>query len=114
MDVLSNYKVRFFLNGEDKMIKCIEHSISGFIYSGCSRVSEANQVLNGINAVMNGSSPFFSTTTQGLVMIVVTESLTKFYIEYEYDEDPNMEAIYQLPTAHFKVILEAWRNYLQS
>jgi len=118
MNILSIYKVRFYkkvISGREyKWIDCVDESIMSFLIHSCKRVYSVDQVLDGINAVINGTHPLFSTTTEALEIVVITQSLTKFYEELDYYDNPNNEPNFQLPTAHFKVILEAWRNYLQS
>jgi hypothetical protein len=74
----------------------------------------ANKLLNSINKVLSGEIPIAGGQTQSLYLVEIKISDTKIYRDMEaWEEDNNITPDFILPTAHFKVIVEAWRDYLQ-
>lgn len=51
--------------------------------------------------------------TQSLQIIKISYTTTKIYHDSSaYDSNPNITANYTLPTADFKEIIKAWRNFV--
>ncbi|HEY6141873.1 MAG TPA: hypothetical protein VIV55_00410 [Flavobacterium sp.] len=74
----------------------------------------ANELLNDINEVLTGEILRAGGQTQSLYLGEIKISETKIYRDMEaWEEDNTITPDFTLPTADFKVIVEAWRDYLQ-
>jgi hypothetical protein len=113
MSVLSDYNVKLYNNTQfEKQIFSINTWLSAYIYSH-STLNKANQLLNLINDTLIAPPNSVSEMpTQGMYIAIISPTETKIYHDIDNWMD-NLTADFTLPTAHFKVIVEAWRNYLQ-
>ncbi|ALR30010.1 hypothetical protein ATE47_05500 [Chryseobacterium sp. IHB B 17019] len=119
MSVLSNYKVKFgvkiFFNTEFEFISSINESLSAFI--GTFRDSNSvNQLFDSADKALSYPDLNSNTTypAQSMMLAVIKKSTTTIYDEVDKYENPNYTADFELPTSDFKVIVEAWRDYLKS
>ncbi len=119
MNTLSKYKIQFgikiFLNTEFEFISSSNDSLSSFIGTFYS-VSSSNQLLNATNDVIHkplDGDMFFPS--QALQLAIIDSQTTRIYEEQDkFYENENSLPDFQLPTSDFKVIVEAWRDYLVS
>ena len=72
--------------------------------------------MNSTNAALSNQNPNSTTTypAQSMMLAVIKKTTTKIYDEMDNYENPNYMADFELPTSDFKVILEAWRDFLIS
>lgn len=116
MSVLSDYKVRFFVSGAYGSSKAISTSndvLSSYIVNHYT-IEDANRLLGGIIKVLNNQIPLAGDTSRGMVEGVIDSSWTKLYHDaHEFWDDQSITPDFQLPTLHFKAIVEAWINYLE-
>lgn len=114
-EILNQYKVKFSkpANFFTKDISTIDETMSAFIWDHYT-LSDANNLLNFVNEIISSnSSVFVDTYTQGEALALINNTVTKIYIDMDaYLDDNNITPDFTLPTAHFKVIVEAWRDYL--
>lgn len=114
MSILNDYKVQLLNRpGSGKKISTINTWLSAYL-DDYYYYDAANKLLNGINRVLSGEIPKAGGQTQSLYLAEIKYSETKIYRDMEaWEEDNNITPDFVLPTAHFKVIVEAWKNYLQ-
>ncbi|PPZ90483.1 hypothetical protein C3729_13040 [Cloacibacterium normanense] len=119
MNILNNYKVQFgikkFFNDDFEFISTVNDSLSAFIW-GADSVSRANQLLDSANRALSNPNPNSTTTypAQSMMLVVIKKTTTRIYDEMDNYENPNHTPDFELPTSDFKVIVEAWRDYLVS
>ena len=115
-EILNQYKVKFSkpANFFTKDISTIDETMSAFIWDHYT-LSDANNLLNFVNEIISSnSSVFVDTYTQGEALALINNTVTKIYIDMDaYLDDNNITPDFTLPTAHFKIIVQAWRDYLQ-
>lgn len=114
MSILSDYKVQLvnrtnfgkqIFTVNDYLTACL----NDFYY-----LEKVNDLLNNTNEVINTNGLEIEFPTQSLYLIIITNSNVNIYQDMEaWDESNNITPDFVLPTAHFKVIVEAWRNYLK-
>lgn len=118
MNVLSNYGIKMnikTIHGRKwKGMSSSNYPLTNFLLNFDSREG-AEELLNRINKVLDGTYSWNDERTQGMNLGVVTPTTTKIYD----DEDvfyANADATpdFELPTSDLKVIVEAWKNYLSS
>ena len=115
-EILKQYKVKFS-NPKDSFMKdisTINETMSAFIWDHYTH-STVNSLLSFINDKINSNSSVFEEVyTQGEALALINKTTTKIYIDMNaYGQSNNITPDYTLPTADFKVIVEAWRDYLQ-
>ncbi len=115
-EILNQYKVKFskpshFLT---KHISTIDETMSAFIWCHYT-LNNANNLLNFVNEIISSNSSVFEDYyTQSEQIALINSTVTKFYFDMDaYLDNNNIAPDFTLPTAHFKVIVEAWRDYLQ-
>lgn len=115
MSILNDYKVQFFNRPSyGKQISTINTWLSAYI-SDYYYIDAINRLLDkNISRVLSGEIINGGGQTQSSYLANITISETKIYKDMEaWEEDNNIAPDFVLPTLHFKVILEAWRDYLQ-
>jgi len=113
--VLHNYEVNFSTSKDFPLlnrITSVNDLLSQFI-GDHYKVSEANRLLTGVKMVLNNELTNYESYTQSMQITVVNNSLAKIYGDRDaYEDNNNLAADFSLPASDFKVILEAWRDYL--
>ncbi|MBP9689979.1 MAG: hypothetical protein KBE91_10240 [Bacteroidia bacterium] len=96
-----------------KNISTIDETMSAFIWDHYT-LNSANSLLNLIDGIISSNIlEFDEVYTQGEALALINNTVTKIYIDMDaYLDDNNIPPDFTLPTAHFKVIVEAWRDYL--
>jgi hypothetical protein len=115
MSILHDYNVNFFLpvNYGRKCISSTNDSMSQFI-GDHNKVVTINLLINNVNQVINGSVNHWVGENLGMQIAYVGQSDTKIYKDaQDWHTNNNIAPDFVLPTAHFKIIIEAWRDYLQ-
>ncbi|OCX52110.1 hypothetical protein BEL04_11480 [Mucilaginibacter sp. PPCGB 2223] len=116
-EILDLYKVNFSSSVDFpklNRISSINTTMSQLI-GDHYRLSEVNRLLFGINAVLNNDIPIYDTYTQSLQILITDVSTTRIYIDLDdYEADNSIPPDFTLPTKDFKVIVEAWRDYLKN
>lgn len=114
---LEKYQLKFrtneIFNKKFKSISTINDMLTCSI-TDHNALDRANQLLTDINNVLNGDYSLGGGETQSLYYATITISETKIYSDLELWEDNNISPDYILRTPDFKVIVEAWRDYLMS
>ena len=117
MSVLSNYKVKFgvkkFFDTEYEFIETISESLNSFIWEANS-ASRANQLLDAISYALENSDSNITYPAQSMMLAIIKKLTTTIYNEMDNYESPNYPPDFELPTSDFKIILEAWRDFLVS
>lgn len=118
MSILTDYKISFGVkkihNTDFKFLNSISPSLNAILFE-FGNVIDCDALLEVI--YLRVSNPIQSEdilyTTQGLQMIRIGFSLTRLYHDAEaYDTNPNTTPAYNLPTADFKEIVKAWKNFI--
>lgn len=114
MSILNDYKVQLLNRAPfGKQIFTVNIWLSAYLYD-YYYYEAANELLNGINEVLNEDIPRAGGQSRSLYLADININETKIYKDMEvWEEDNNITPDFILPTAHFKVIVEAWRDYLQ-
>lgn len=115
MSVLDDYKVRFGVQdafGEQiKMIYTNNGLISSFLYE--HHLIKVNELVDIFTKLLTGEVTFLESPTQSLLLCIANPIETKFYDDGDvWYNNPNATPDFVMPTSDFKVILEAWRDYL--
>lgn len=114
-EILNQYKVSFSnpADFEMKLINSVNVVMNQFIGDHYT-LNSANSLLNVIdNTISSNSSVFDEVYTQSEQIALINSTVTKIYADMDaYLDDNNITPDFTLPTAHFKVIVEAWRDYL--
>ena len=117
MSVLSIYQVEFFvknLYGKMKSVKTINPCLSGYIITYRS-LDRLNSLILKLEKILNGEQPSVSGFTESNYYISTTQSEVKIYTDGDaWLDNPSIQPDFKLPTSDFKVIMEAWRDYLVS
>lgn len=117
MDALSYYHIVFCLkkinNSHIKFMSSSSYSLESIIANFVS-ITSCDNLLEAINRrsniTQNGDLIY---PTQSLQIIKISDDNTKIYHDSEaFYDDPNIAADYILPTADFKEIIIAWRNFV--
>lgn len=113
MNILTDYKIQFFnRQGFGKNLLTINGMLTGYL-SDHYYLSLANLLLTEIDSVLNGEKTIGGWDTQSMYLAKISVSETKIYQDMEaWEENNNISPDCVLPTAHFKVIVQAWRDYL--
>lgn len=118
MSILSDYKISFRVqkihNTNFKFIDSVSPSLDAILFE-FGNVIHCDALLEVINLRISNApqSEDVLYTTQGLQMIKIGYSVTRLYHDVEvYDANPNTTSAYSLPTADFKEIVKAWRNFI--
>ncbi len=115
-EILKQYKVSFSnpADFEMKLIDSVNVVMNQFIGDHYT-LNSANSLLNVIdNTISSNSSVFDEVYTQSEQIALINSTVTKIYADMDaYLDDNSITPNFTLPTAHFKVIVEAWRDYLQ-
>lgn len=78
------------------------------------RVDTINSVISNVNNVLNGNVDNWIGENLGMQIAYVELNETKIFKDAdEWFDDQTITPDFVLPTLHFKVILEAWSDYLQ-
>jgi len=117
-NILNKYSVKFSTSKDfalSNRVETINPWLTQFIGDHYTLI-EANRLLTGVRKILiSNDSGNYCFDTQSLQVASVTKSLTKIYEDVDkYEENPNMIADFSLPTQDFKVIVEAWKNYLET
>ncbi|MCD1115261.1 hypothetical protein [Chryseobacterium turcicum] len=117
MNTLTDYKVTFGIKKihgfNIKFMHSISYSLDSIIATfrsiiGCDHLLEVINLSSNVS--QQGETVY---TTQSLQIITISYTLTKIYHDMEaYDLNPNITPDYSLPTADFKEIVKAWRNFV--
>ena len=76
-------------------------------------ISDANRLVNDVNGVLNGDYALGGGATQSLQYARITQTETKIFKDIdEFMDDESIPPDFELPTDHFKVLVEAWRDFL--
>lgn len=112
MHVLNRYEVKF-INTFEKQIHSINTWLSAYINDHYT-IEETERLLNkNINKVLNGEIKKGGGQTQSLYFADITILETKIYQDMEaWEFDNSITPDFILPTSDFKIIVEAWRDYL--
>jgi hypothetical protein len=114
MNILTNYKVQFTNKpGFGNQIFTINTWLSAYI-NDHYYIEEAERLLNGnINRVISREIIKGGGQTQSLYFAEIGISETKIYQDLEaWELNNNITPDFVLPTIDFKIIVEAWRDYL--
>jgi len=114
-EILNQYKVSFSnpAGFGKKLIDSVNVVMNQFIGDHYT-FSDANDLLNIIDGIISSnSSEFDEVYTQSEQIALINSTVTKIYADMDaYLDDNNIAPDFTLPTAHFKIIVEAWRDYL--
>ncbi|MCD1115266.1 hypothetical protein [Chryseobacterium turcicum] len=118
MSIITDYKISFGVrkihNTNFKFISSTRPSLNAILFEFRS-ITSCDDLLSAIDLRLDNSpqSEDFFIPTQGLQMIRIGYSETKLYHdENKYDANPNIAPGDILPTAEFKEIVKAWRNFV--
>lgn len=115
-EILNQYKVSFSkpVGIGKNLINSVNPVMNQFI-GDHYRLSEANNLLNFVNGIISSNSSLFvDSYTQSEQIALINSTVTKIYADMDaYGENNNLTPDFTLPTPDFKVIVEAWRDYLQ-
>ena len=114
MSILTDYKIQFFnRQGFGKKISTINGMLTGYL-SDHYYLIIANLLLTETDSVLNGEKTIGGWDTQSMYLAKISASETKIYKDMEaWEENNNISPDFVLPTTHFKIIVQAWRDYLQ-
>lgn len=115
MSIFNDYNVNFFipLNYKGKCLSTINDWMSQFI-GDHNKIETINSVLGNVNQVLNGNVNHWIGENLGMQIAYVDVNETKIYKDAnDWYVNNNITPDFVLPTTHFKVIVEAWRDYLQ-
>lgn len=115
MSILNDYNVNFFipLNYGERCISSVNDWMSQFI-GDHYRVDTINSVISNVNNVLNGNVDNWIGENLGMQIAYVELNETKIFKDAEeWYNNQSITPDFFLPTLHFKIILEAWRDYLQ-
>ncbi|MCD9575452.1 hypothetical protein [Flavobacterium soyae] len=115
MSALKPYKVQLTNRpGFGKQIFTINTWLSAYI-NDHYYVEEAERLLIGnINKVLSGEAYKGGGQTQSLYFAEIYRNETKIYQDLEaWEQNNNITPDFVLPTTDFKVIVEAWRDFLK-
>ncbi|WP_338840975.1 hypothetical protein [Flavobacterium ginsenosidimutans] len=116
MSILNNYKVQLTNRpGFNKQIFTINTWLSAYI-NDHYYLEEAERLLNGnINKVLSDKIVKGGGQTQSLYFAEIYKNETKIYKDLEaWELNNNIQPDFVLPTADFKIIVEAWRDFLKN
>lgn len=113
--ILEQYNVSFYKHSDGiESLKTINSDLTGII-SVHYTIDDANLLLDEINDVINGVNPEGGGSPQNRMFFIITPLETKIYgSDEEYSNNQSITPDFTLPTADFRVIAEAWRDYLNS
>lgn len=114
--ILNQYQVKFLVRDSFttsvKSLSTINTWLSAYL-SDYYTIGLSDQLLSDVNAVLNGDYPLGGEATQSMYYADIRQSETKIYKDVDaWGENPNITPDCVLPTSDFKVIAEAWRDYL--
>jgi hypothetical protein len=112
MSILNDYKVQLLNRAPfGKQIFTVNTWLSAYLHD---YYDSANELLNDIDEVLHGEIPRAGGQSRSLYLADININETKIYKDMEaWEENNNIIPDFVLPTADFKVIVEAWRDYLQ-
>lgn len=113
MSVLTKYNI-YFHQTEDgsKDVSSINDWLSCCLYDHHEEI-RAKQLFDLVNEVLSGMSIEIELPTQSLYLIIIQPTQTFIYKDIdEWEGNPSIEADFTLPTVDFKIIVEAWRDYV--
>lgn len=110
--ILEQYEVHFYYDA-GKTLSTINTWLTCYI-SDHYHLREANRLLSGINSIISSNDTIGGGfPTQSLLVAVINSNTTKIYQDIEdWANDNTIEPEHTLPTADFKEIVEAWKEYL--
>ncbi|MCD1115267.1 hypothetical protein [Chryseobacterium turcicum] len=117
MSIITDYKVTFGIkkihDSNLKFMRSISYSLDSIIVNFRNAI-DCDNLLEAINRRLGISQQGeIIYPTQSLQIITISYTLTKIYHDMEaYDLNPNITPDYSLPTADFKEIVKAWRNFV--
>lgn len=116
MSILQDYQVKFSIkkifNKDFKRIYTVNDVLSSYI-SDHNNIMQVNLLLNEINDVIDGIKTIGGWDTQSMYFSIILINETRIYQDIEaWEEDNNITPDFVLPTSDFKLIVEAWRDYL--
>lgn len=114
MSVLNDYNVNFFVTDYGrKRLSTKNKILTQFIGDHNSPLTATN-LLSKINQVLSNQISSSEPSSLSMFVATVTATSSKLYTSFEdLDNNPSNPA-FALPTNHFKIILEAWINYLEN
>jgi len=115
MDILTKYNV--VLKSSDifksKSISTCDDALTSYLVNHYS-LSDAKRLLDGVYKVLSNEIPLAGGTSRGMVEGVIEKYTAKFYISaYDYWQDESIAPDFVLPTSDFKMIVEAWVQFLE-
>ncbi|WP_136468740.1 hypothetical protein [Flagellimonas onchidii] len=114
MTILERYKVNISTPVGDRALITAENMWLAQYINDHYSLSEANRLLQSVNEVLTGVASLGGGATQSLQLANIELPDTKIYKDVDdYFDDETITPDFVLPTADFKVIVEAWRDYLQ-
>lgn len=113
-EILKQYNVNISTPEDDRpLITSVNMWLAQYVNDHYT-LSEANSLVSNVDAVLNGQIPLGGGATQSLQYAKIELPDTKIYQDVDdYFDDDTITPDFVLPTTHFKVIVEAWRDYLQ-
>ena len=113
MSVLIDYKVELFNKVNlGKGLSTKDQMLTSVIFDHYN-IRKANQLLDDICNILSGISLEIAIPTPSLYLIEISLSTTKIYDDgHAWEEDNNIIPSFTLPTVDFKIIVEAWRDYI--
>lgn len=118
MSTLTDYNVSFEMKKINNFYIKFMHSSNFYLESIIAdfvSITSCDNLLEAIgrrsNISQNGDIIY---PTQSLQLITISYTTTKIYHDsVAYDSNPNITPDYSLPTADFKEIVKAWRNFVK-
>lgn len=108
-----NVELKFSDIFKSKSISTCDVALTSYLVNHYN-LSDAKRLLSGIYKVLNDEILFAGGTSRGMVEGVIDKDTAKFYKDaYDYWEDESITPDFVLPTAHLKVIVEAWVQFLE-
>lgn len=117
MSVLNDYKIRFLVidaYGPFKSIISSNDALSGYI-SVFRSDNDTNALISAIVKALNTNNiPQIFITNRAMMMCTISHDVTKFYNDSdEFMDNESIPPDFEIPTAHLKIIVEAWIDFLK-
>jgi hypothetical protein len=111
--ILKQYKIEFQkVKFMGKFIKIMHspHLILNQFAIDTTSEYDLNDTIDALNSVLTGTELNLTFSTDSLVSVYVTNTMTKFYSHPDFDE--NTPVIFTIPTNNFKEIILSWKEYI--
>lgn len=111
MSVLNEYNVKFSIEFGNKIIHTNNGLISTFLYE--HHLITVNELVDIFTQLSTGKITFLEWPTQSLMLCIASPIETKFYDDGNtWYDNQNAPSDFVMPTSDFRIILEAWRDFL--